>query len=81
MEAFKPNTHYCSHVALLAVACLIAPLIAGETQTGSSLAGSELSRRSAAVDEAQELLRKGDEAYGHHRGEELAHNEHLFRCD
>ena len=63
MEAFKPNTHYCSHVALLAVACLIAPLMGGETQTGSSLAGSELSRRSAAVDEAQELLRKGDEAY------------------
>jgi general secretion pathway protein D len=42
---------------------LISTLLGGEPRSGSSLANSELPRRSVALDEAQELLRKGDEAY------------------
>ena len=62
METHKPNNHFLGRAALLA-ACLIVPSLAGETRGGSSLAATEVSRRSAAVDEARELLRKGDEAY------------------
>lgn len=63
METRKPNHHFLGHAALLAAACLIAPSLAGETRGSASLAATEVSRRSIAVDEAQELLRKGDEAY------------------
>ncbi|MES2658425.1 MAG: Amuc_1098 family type IV pilus outer membrane protein [Verrucomicrobiota bacterium] len=42
---------------------MIIPLTAGETRGGAGLAESEISRRSVAIEEAQELLRKGDEAY------------------
>lgn len=63
METLKPNNHFLGRAAFLAAACLIAPSMAGETRAGSNLAANEVSRRSAAVDEAQELLRKGDEAY------------------
>lgn len=63
METFKPITPFRGRAALLATACLIAPLLAGEPRGGSSLAESELSRRSTAIEEAQVLLRKGDEAY------------------
>lgn len=50
--------------ALLATACLIAPLHAGETSGGySGLAARELAKRGAALEEARELLSKGDEAY------------------
>lgn len=63
METLKPYHHSRGCAALLATACLISPLLGGESRTGSSLANSELSRRSVALDEAQELLRKGDEAY------------------
>ncbi|HEX7260781.1 MAG TPA: hypothetical protein VF258_03115, partial [Luteolibacter sp.] len=63
METVKPNILSSGRVALLASTCLIAPLTAGEHQGGSSLASSEVSRRSAAIEEAQELLRKGDESY------------------
>lgn len=63
METFKPNTPFRGRAALLATACLIVPLLGGEPRAGSSLAGSEVSRRSVAIDEARELLRKGDEAY------------------
>jgi general secretion pathway protein D len=62
METHKPNNHFLGRAALLA-ACLIVPSLAGETRGGSNLAATEVSRRSAAVDEARELLRKGDEAY------------------
>jgi general secretion pathway protein D len=63
METFKPTIPSRGRAALLATAFLIVPLHAGETQRGSSLAASEQSRRSVAIDEARELLRKGDEAY------------------
>ncbi|MES2924715.1 MAG: Amuc_1098 family type IV pilus outer membrane protein [Verrucomicrobiota bacterium] len=63
METLKPIHLIRGRAVLLASACLIAPLLAGEPRGGSSLAESELSRRSVAIDEAQELLRKGDEAY------------------
>jgi general secretion pathway protein D len=63
METFKPITPFRGRAALLATACLIAPLMAGEPRGGSSLVESEVSRRSVAIQEAQELLRKGDEAY------------------
>ncbi len=63
METSKPNSTLRGHALLLATACLILPLAAGENGRSSSLAAKEESRRSAAIDEAQELLKKGDEAY------------------
>ena len=63
METFKPTTPSRGRAALLATAFLIVPLHGGETQRGASLADSEQSRRSLAIDEARELLRQGDEAY------------------
>jgi general secretion pathway protein D len=63
METSKPITLNRGRAALLATACLIAPLSAGDTRTGSSLAESEQARRSTAIVEARELLQKGDEAY------------------
>ena len=62
METLKPNTYFLGRAALLATACLMIPSLGGEARS-SNLAANETSRRSAAVDEAQELLRKGDEAY------------------
>lgn len=63
MEPFKPNHYSRRCAALLAATTLVLPLSGGETRGGVGLASSELSRRSVALDEAQELLRKGDEAY------------------
>lgn len=63
METVKPTIPFSGRAALLASACLIVPLTAGEHQGGSGLASTELSRRSTAIEEAQELLRKGDESY------------------
>ena len=63
METLKPYPHSRGCAALLATVCLISPLLGGESRSGSSLANSEFSRRSVALDEAQELLRKGDQAY------------------
>lgn len=63
METNKPIKPFRSRAALLATAYLIAPLSAGEPRLGQGLAGSEVSRRGAAIEEARELLRKGDESY------------------
>ncbi len=63
MEPFKPTTPLRGRAALLATAFLIAPITAGETRGGSSLSASETARRSVAIEEARELLQKGDEAY------------------
>lgn len=63
METFKPIKPFRGRFALLATACLIAQLKGGEPRGGSSLAASEVSRRSAAIEEAQILLEKGDQAY------------------
>lgn len=63
METFKPNSPSRGRAALLASACLILPVTGGDTRGASSLATSETTRRSVAVDEAGELLKKGDQAY------------------
>lgn len=63
METLKPIKPFRGRAALLATACLIVPILAGEPRGSSRVAEAELSRRSVAIDEAQELLRKGDEAY------------------
>lgn len=63
METLKPIKPFRGRFALLATACLIAQLKGGEPLGGSSLANSEVSRRSAAIEEAQILLEKGDQAY------------------
>lgn len=63
METNKPINPFRRRAALLATACLIAPLSAGELRLGQDVAGSEISRRGAAIEEARELLRKGDESY------------------
>lgn len=48
---------------LLAAVCLIGPMAINSRCAAEDLAGTELSRRSSAIQEAQELLLKGDEAY------------------
>jgi len=48
---------------LLAAACIIGPMAFNGSRAAEDLAGTELSRRSSAIQEAQELLLKGDEAY------------------
>ena len=72
METYKPILPFRGRAALLATACMIAPLLAGEPQGGADLAEIEHSRRSAAMDEAQELLRNGDQAYLNARYSEAA---------
>jgi general secretion pathway protein D len=54
----------CGRAALLATACLIAPLHAGDPV---NLSDRELAKRYQGVEEAQELLKKGDEAYRNER--------------
>ena len=68
MATLKPITHHRGRATLLASACLIASLTGGQSQAASNRATSEHSHPSVAMDEAQELLRKGDEAYtaGHY---------------
>ncbi len=64
METSKPNFPIQSRIAaMLATVCLLLPVSAGEPVGGANLAERETARRSAAVDEAQELLLKGDQAY------------------
>ncbi len=63
METLKPNYLIGSRAAILACACLIGPIATAAPKSAESLADSELSRRNVAIEEAQELLRKGDEAY------------------
>jgi general secretion pathway protein D len=63
METFKPNYLFRGAIALLATGCLLVPAPGKETRNAKEMADSELSRRSVAVEEARELLRKGDEAY------------------
>ncbi len=63
METHKPYYLTGSRAAILACACLIGPVSADQPTSAKRLAEGELSRRSVALEEAQELLRKGDEAY------------------
>jgi general secretion pathway protein D len=70
MEIFKPIFPIRGRAALLATACLVFPLQAGEPKDAGSLAQRERMRRNTNVEEAEELLRKGDEAYKAGRFEE-----------
>lgn len=68
METFKPIKLFRGRVVLhatifLITSLLIVPLRGGESRAEDNLAEIEHSRRSAAIEEAQELLRSGDEAY------------------
>jgi general secretion pathway protein D len=63
MEPSKPILPIRGRAALLAAACFVVPLASAETAGRSSLAEKELARRNTSVEEAQELLRKGDQAY------------------
>jgi len=53
--------HGC--VTILATACCFVPLLAKEPQTPATLAQREQDKRRAAIEEAEELLTKGDQAY------------------
>ena len=68
METLKPTILIRRRAICLVTACLIGPMAFNERAAAQELAEQELSRRSAAIQEAQELLRKGDEAYqtGHY---------------
>ncbi len=63
METFKPTTSFLSQAALLATVCFISPLIGGELNRDSGRKEGKSTANHASLDEAQELLRKGDEAY------------------
>lgn len=70
METPKPTFPRHAKVALIAAACLVTPLPGGEPFDSAGGLGSagglsekEYARRTANIEEAQELLRKGDEAY------------------
>lgn len=64
MESVSRFIPICGRAALLATACMIAPLHAGEPV---NLSDRELAKRYQGVEEAQELLKKGDEAYRNER--------------
>jgi general secretion pathway protein D len=64
METFKPISPIRRRAAVMLVGvCLMVPASAEEPLNGRNLADKEYSRRSAAVQEAQQLLLNGDEAY------------------
>lgn len=63
MEIHQPTIAACHRAIFLLIACLIGPQALTERASAQGIAELELSRRSTAVQEAQELLRKGDEAY------------------
>ena len=68
MEIPKPNTLFRRSAALITAVIVVVPLMADEPHAAQNRAPSEVLRPSATIDEAQELLRKGDEAYtaGHY---------------
>jgi general secretion pathway protein D len=64
METNKPNFSSCGRAAFLVAVCLAGSLTAGQPGT----AGPQQPRPGTSTEEAQELLRKGDQAYqaGHY---------------
>ncbi len=70
MENPKLLIPFRGRAALLATACLISPLFAGEPSNLSKLATREVAKPGANTQEAQELLLKGDESYNTGRYEE-----------
>jgi general secretion pathway protein D len=63
MATFKPMFSIHTWTPLLAIVCWVAPLTADEPVAESGLARRERLQRTAAIEEARELLGKGDEAY------------------
>ena len=63
METPKPTTLFRGRAALLASACLISPLVAGEPPSGKKISFSDSENPKIAAEEARELLKKGDESY------------------
>ncbi len=63
MESLKPTYFRTGRAGLIASAFLIAPLLADNPAGSPGVSGRELARRALAVEEARELLKKGDEAY------------------
>jgi general secretion pathway protein D len=67
METFKPYTSPTCRAALLATACLIAQSLGVESTKSGSLESRHLQAITTAIEEAQQLLKKGDEAYNSSR--------------
>jgi general secretion pathway protein D len=63
METIKPIYNSLFAAAFLASIGTMLPLSGGDSRSGIPLASDKSSRSKLAIDEAQELLRKGDEAY------------------
>ena len=63
MAIFKPTFSTCGRATLLAAACLVVLLTAAGPSAGTTLAERERARRNTSIEEARELLRKGDEVY------------------
>jgi general secretion pathway protein D len=63
METLKPTIHFCRYAALIASTCWILPLSGAEPQGNNHLAGVKSTSIKGAMDEAHEILLKGDEAY------------------
>ncbi|MCX6865787.1 MAG: type II and III secretion system protein [Verrucomicrobia bacterium] len=63
MATFHSIFTSCGRAILLAAACVVVPLTASEPIAGTAVAERERSRRNTAIEEARELLRKGDEVY------------------
>ena len=66
MESSKPIPIFRC-LALIAAAGLFVPLASAQSGTAARLASKETQRRAVAIEEAQELLKKGDEAYNAER--------------
>ena len=63
METFKPTFSIRRQAALLVSVCVVGSLTAGEPVTRTSPRVGAGSSPGAAMEESQELLRKGDQAY------------------
>lgn len=63
MATHNPIFHLLGRAACLTVLCAAMPLTAGEPVPSSDIAQREQSRRNASLNEANELLDKGDQAY------------------
>jgi general secretion pathway protein D len=63
MEIHRPIHQFRGCVALFAAVFLISSWITANSQTSPNSANAEMIRRNVAIDEAQELLEKGDQAY------------------
>jgi general secretion pathway protein D len=67
METFKPYTSLTCRAALFTTACLMAQSLGVESTKSGSLESRHLQAITSAIEEAQQLLKKGDEAYNSSR--------------